>query len=105
MIFAPIAYKKTANLSNTVTNLGNAPSTTPGSNIWGYEIDNTSNAPTTYLQLFNLPASQVTLGVTVPDLVFACGASSARGFGYGPQLIFDKGMSGAVTTTKNGRLS
>ena len=58
MIFAPIAYKKTANLSNTVTNLGNAPSTTPGYNFWGYEIDNTSNASTTYLQLFNLPASQ-----------------------------------------------
>ncbi len=102
MLFAPIAGKLTQNLTNTVTNMGDDPTHTPGYNFWGYEIDNTLNATNIYLQLFDVPASQVILGSTTPKLVFAVTPSSARGFGFGPPIIFKSGLSAAVTTTKSG---
>ena len=102
MLFAPIASKLTSFSNNTAQNLANNPSTTPGYNFWGYEVDNTANSTISYLQLFNLPSSQVTVGTTTPDLIYAINANSSRGFGFGPPLIFEKGISGVVTTTPTG---
>lgn len=105
MLFAPIESKLTSFTNNTVQNLGNAPTTTPGYNFWGFEVDNTANASIIYLQVFNLPATSVTLGTTTPDLIYAVSANTSRGFGFGPPIIFNKGLSCCVTTTPTGSTS
>jgi len=98
MIFVPISGKLTPSVSNTVVNLGDAAASTPGYNFWGYEIDNTAGAATVYLQLFDVPASEVVLGTTAAKLVYAVQAGVARGFGFGPHIPFARGLSGAVTS-------
>lgn len=102
MIFSPIAFTKVRDVTATVSNVSPNAANITGYNFWGFEIDNTSNAATAYVQIFNKPASQVTLGTTIADLIYAVNASTSRGFGFGPYVIFQNGLSIAVTTTKNG---
>jgi hypothetical protein len=101
MLFAPIAFRRLSTTA-TVINVSANPSTVPGYEFWGALVDNTLNAAISYVQVFNNLAANVTLGTTVADLVIPVQANGTVNFLLGPQFVFNRGLSIAVTTTQNG---
>lgn len=67
-----------------------------------YNIDNTANAATTYVQFFNLPATGVTLGTTPPYFVLSVPASVPTAASVDDGINFNDACSFACTTTYNG---
>ncbi len=57
-----------------------------------------------FMQIFNLPASSITVGTTVPDLELKVGADATQTFDFGDAL-FDTGLTFAITTLTNGTLA
>ena len=71
--------------------------------IYEIEMDNTANAATTYLRLYN--ATSQTVGTTVPDMILLCPASVARtvvipsGLTFATGLGISSGTSATLATT------
>jgi hypothetical protein len=61
------------------------------------------DAAVRYVQIFNVPAASVTLGTTVPVLVFSLASSSTNSISF-PTIapLLGSGISVAVTTTATG---
>jgi len=105
MLFAPIAYSRKRSVTNTVINVSPTAASQIGYNFWGALVDNTANGAIAYVQIFNALAADVTLGTTVADIVIPVQANGTVNFLLGPPFIFNKGLSIAVTTTKDGNVA
>ena len=70
--------------------------------LYGYYLDNTANAATTYFQFFNIASGSVSLGSSSPLFVIPVPAGSAANLSMSPGWVFGTAMSFAATTTYNG---
>ena len=86
-------------LGATATQITAAPS-----NLYGFEIQNNNASSEVFVQIFNKESADVTLGTTVPDLVFRIPAGAnygkdAQGF---PIKYCPVGLTVACTSTRTG---
>jgi hypothetical protein len=70
--------------------------------IYGYYLDNTANAATTYFQFFNIVAGSVSLGSSAALFTIPVPEGSAANLSISPGWAFTTAMSFAATTTYNG---
>jgi hypothetical protein len=70
--------------------------------IYGYYLDNTANAATTYFQFFNIVAGSVSLGSSAALFTIPVPAGSAANLSISPGWAFSTAISFAATTTYNG---
>lgn len=70
--------------------------------VYGYFLDNTANAATTYFQFFNVASGSVTLGTTTSLFVVPIPAGLAANLTIPGGWTFSTAVSFAATTTYNG---
>lgn len=75
-----------------------------GGNLYGLRLDNAANGAVSFLQLFNVAAASVVLGITVPFDVVPIPASGYWESLYGAEakITFSTAIACAVTTTRTG---
>jgi hypothetical protein len=81
-----------------------APATASGvknssTSVYWITGDNIANGAAVYVQIFNKPSGDVTVGVTPADLIFYVGGSSQETYDFQIPWIFSNGFSFAVTST------
>jgi len=82
--------------------------------VYWVSADNTQNSGAVYLQVFNQPSGNATVGVTPADFIMYIGGSSQETYDFSAALtalplallngpwVFSNGLSIACTTTPNG---
>lgn len=100
-VAASMSSSRNAATTNSVVDIAGV-TAGRGIKFKGYSAGNTHSAAI-FLQVFNAPASQVTLGTTAPTLSFLL-TNNFDNVNILPQedLVFDKGCSIAVTATQTG---
>lgn len=91
----PVATKLVVNTDTDETADTNV--TGAAGTIYLAEVDNTANSAISYVKLYN--TSSVTVGTTVPDLVFMVAASSNRTYAMPAGIAFGSAISMAALTT------
>lgn len=92
---ASLKHKYVESLSNSVVEI-----TSKRANLFGFAIENNSSSPI-YLQIFDKPASQVTLGTTVPiDTWLVSGPAAGRDPQPHALYHLPEGFSVAVTASR-----
>jgi hypothetical protein len=90
-----------AYLANATTNTVRSVKTSPG--VLAFVQCYSGNASVTYLQVFALPSTSVTLGTTTPAMSFAIGPTSTVTEFMSPiGILMPGGISIAATTTATG---
>ena len=70
-------------------------------NFYGYVVHN-PNAAVAWVQVFNLPAADVTLGTTAPSYTIKTGADGGLAQEFVNPINMKSGLSVAATTTETG---
>lgn len=82
-----------SDIGNTVSGVKSASTT-----IHAILIDNTANAATTFVKLYNVTSGSVTIGTTAPDMIIPIPASSKRTLFFLEGLIFGTALTAAAVT-------
>lgn len=89
----------------TDTAIGNAVDAVKASSarLFWLTVDNTLNAASSYLKLWNVASGSTTVGTTAPDMVIYCPASVITtvyfGTGSAPGVTFATALTAACVTT------
>ena len=67
--------------------------------IYSIEIDNTANAATSFLKLWNVSSGSVTVGTTTPDAIFLVPASTKITVVFPGGVTFATAVTEATVTT------
>ena len=72
--------------------------TSNSATIYCIDVDNSSNAATTYTKLWNLASGSVTVGTTAPDMIILTPASTRLNIPIPKGVVFGAGLSVASVT-------